>query len=62
MAFRLNSVSELYKNLGRFDAIVEFTEISIRDFIHQANQTGDFDNFLETKSNQHNIRVNTIDQ
>lgn len=62
MAFRLNCVSELYKNLGRFDAIVEFTEISIRDFIHQANQTGDFDSFLQTKSNQHNIRVNTIDQ
>jgi hypothetical protein len=62
MAFRLNCVSELYKNLGRFDAIVEFTEISIRDFIRQANQTGDFDSFLQTKSNQHNIRVNTIDQ
>ncbi|MDF2454087.1 MAG: hypothetical protein K0R51_80 [Cytophagaceae bacterium] len=62
MAFRLNCVSELYKNLGRFDAIVEFTEISIRDFIHQAQQIGDFDAFLQTKSHQHNICVNTVDQ
>lgn len=62
MAFRLNCVSELYKNLGRFDAIVEFTEISIRDFIYQADQSGDFDNYLQAKSTQHNIRVNTIDK
>lgn len=62
MAFRLNCVSELYKNLGRFDAIVEFTEISIRDFIEQANQTGNFDSYLQAKSAQHKIRVNTVDQ
>lgn len=62
MAFRLNCVSELYKNLGRHDAIVEFTEISIRDFIDQANQTGNFDQYLQAKSAQHDICVNTIDQ
>lgn len=62
MAFRLNCVSELYKNLGRFDAIGEFTEVAIRDFIHQANKSSNFDNFLQEKSNQHNICVNTIDQ
>ena len=61
MAFRLNCVSELYKNLGRFDAIVEFTEIAIRDFIKQANQTGDFDTFLQKKSSEHNIYVHTVD-
>jgi len=62
MAFRLNCISKLYKNLGRYDAIVEFTEISIRDFINRAQQANGFDNYLQTKSIQHNIRVNTVDQ
>lgn len=62
MAFRLNCISELYKNLGRYDAIVEFTEISIRDFIEQARISGDFDKYLQQKSIQHGIRVNSIDK
>jgi len=62
MAFRFNSVSNLYKNLGRFDAIVEFIEISIRDFIYQAEETGDFDGFLQIKSKQHNISVHSVDK
>lgn len=62
MAFRLNCVSELYKNLGRVDAVVEFTEVSMREFIYQADQSGDFNNYLQAKSTQHNIRVNTINK
>lgn len=61
MAFRLNCVSELYKNLGRFDAIVEFTELSIREFIKQASASGNFDTFLQDKSSQHNIYVHAVD-
>lgn len=61
MAFRLNCVSELYKNLGKFDAIVEFTELAVEDFISQTSPK-EFDLFIEQKSKQHNIKVNTVDQ
>ena len=62
MAFRFNCSADLYKDLGRYDAIVEFTEIAIRDFIEQAQLSGDFDLYLQEKSVEHKIRVNTVDQ
>jgi len=62
MAFRFKSVAMLYKDLGRYDAIVEFTEVSIRDFIFQANKHGDFNDYLTIKSTVHKIFVNSVDR
>lgn len=62
MAFRFQSVSRLFKDLGRYDAIVEFTEVSIRDFLFEANKNGNFDSYLTSKSTQHNVYVNTVDK
>ncbi len=65
MAFRFFCVTELYRNLGKHDAFVEFAEIAIRDFIanFEENSTiNDFDIFLQKKSNLHSIKVDTIDK
>nr|WP_294873525.1 hypothetical protein [uncultured Pedobacter sp.] len=62
MAFRLHCNSTLYKDLGKYDAIVEFTEVAVRDFIFEAEKTGDFDEYLETKSVKHKVSVNSVDQ
>lgn len=62
MGFRLKCVSELITNLGKYDAIVEFTEIAIRDFIESANGSGNFDDFLKAKSTEHKIIVDCIDR
>jgi len=62
MAFRLKCVSELITNLGKYDAIVEFTEIAIRDFIDNAEKIGDFDCLLKEKSEKHNIKVDSVDR
>lgn len=59
MAFRLRCHSELFKELGEYDAIVEFTEVAIRDFIKQV-PNGDFNKYLEKKSAEHGIRVNSV--
>lgn len=62
MAFRLNCLSKLYKDLGRYDAIVEFTEIAIRDFENRIPTETQFDVFLQQKSREHNIKVDSVDQ
>lgn len=62
MAFRLKCVSELISNLGKYDAIVEFTEIAIRDFIDYAYKSDDFDSYLKSKSEAHKIKVDTVDR
>lgn len=62
MSFRLKCTTELINNLGKYDAIVEFTEIAIRDFIHIANNSGDFDSYLKCKSAEHEIKVDSIDR
>ena len=51
LPFRLNCVAELYKDLGKYDAIVEFTETSIRVFIEQSQKHGNFESYLQLKSN-----------
>lgn len=61
MSFRLPSVKQLKTNLGKYDAIVEFTEIAVRDFISQSS-IHHFDEFIERKSTEHNIKLNTVDQ
>ena len=61
MAFRLKCKKELYENLGRYDAIVEFTEIAVRDFIAKSQESKNFDTYLQEKSVQHEIKVDTID-
>lgn len=62
MAFRLQCVSELYKNLGRYDAIVEFTELAVVNFIEQAESSGDFNRFIQQQSDSVGIKVNSIDE
>ncbi|AZA88053.1 hypothetical protein EG349_15205 [Chryseobacterium shandongense] len=62
MAFRLECVSNLYKNLGRFDAIVEFTELAVVNFIKQAESSGDFSKFIEQQSDSLHIKVNSVDE
>jgi len=62
MAFRLNCRNKLYKDLGRYDAIVEFTEIAIRDFLKQKPKNIDFDIHLQNKSEEHGVKVDAIDQ
>ncbi len=62
MAFRLNCVSELYKNLGKYDAIVEFTELSVREFIKEAEKAKDFDSYLSSKSSELKIKIDTVDK
>lgn len=62
MAFRLKCVSELISNLGKYDAIVEFTEIAICDFIDYADESGDFDSYLKSKSETHKIKVDSVDR
>jgi hypothetical protein len=61
MAFRLKCKKELYENLGRYDAIVEFTEIAVRDFIAKSQKSKNFDTYLQEKSVEHEIKVDTID-
>jgi hypothetical protein len=60
MAFRLKCVAKLYNELGRYDAVVEFTELSVRSFISEANTTGDFNRFIAAKSAEHGIVVNSV--
>lgn len=48
------------KRLGESDAVVEFTEVAVRAFVAQAQESGDFKNFLSTQSAQHSIRVNDV--
>lgn len=61
MAFRLKCKKELYNNLGKYDAIVEFTEIAVRDFIAKSQESENFDTYLQEKSVQHKIKVDSID-
>ena len=60
MSFRLKSLSDLYKNLGAYDAIVELTEIAILDFIANGSRVSSFNQFLILKSAEHKIKVNSI--
>lgn len=62
MAFRLRCVSELYRELGKFDAVVEFTELAVREFIQEAENGGNFDQFITERSKKHKIRVDAVDQ
>jgi len=62
MAFRLKCKAKLKNDLGRYDAIVEFTEIAIRDFIKSSEETKSFDQYLKQKSTEHQIRVDSIDK
>lgn len=62
MSFRLRCVANFKADMGRFDAIVEFTELSVRDFIKTSNEAISFDDFIIGKSEEHSIRVNSVDQ
>ena len=62
MAFRLECVSELYKNLGKYDAIVEFTELAIRDFIKESEIKKNFKEFIQEKSEELEIKVDSVDE
>jgi hypothetical protein len=53
---------DLIKNLGESDAIVEFTEVAVRLFIAQANESGSFNNYLSKQSEKYSIRVNSVEQ
>lgn len=62
MAFRLNCLIEFNKRLGEFDAIVEFTELSVRHFISSAEEKGDFKKYLTDQASKHHIIVNDVNQ
>lgn len=46
--------------MGELDAIVEFTEVAVRDFVKKANHTDSFNTYLKSKSIEHGICVNSI--
>lgn len=62
MAFRLKCKKEFWQDLGKFDAIVEFTEVAVRDFVKRSKEFESFDSYLQEKSIEHEIKVDTIDQ
>jgi len=60
MKFNFKSINRFKRNLGELDAIVEFTEIAVRDFVKKANYADSFNTYLERKSKEHSICVNSI--
>lgn len=62
MSFRLKCVAELTLELGRYDAIVEFTELAVRDFLKCANASGNISSFLRQKSIEHRVSINSVEQ
>jgi|JI10StandDraft_1071094.scaffolds.fasta_scaffold396702_1 hypothetical protein len=60
MSLYYKSYNILKTNLGINDAFSEFNEISIRDFLKNASLSGDFEKFIDLKSKEHKIKVNSI--
>lgn len=61
MAFRLKSVAELRKELGQYDAVVQLTEVSVRDFIDNAKKHGSIKEYITEQSQKYNIRTNDVE-
>jgi hypothetical protein len=61
MVFRFKCLSKLYQDLGRYDAMVEFNEVAIRSFLHNACSSGSFNSFLAQQAQTVGIRVDAID-
>lgn len=62
MPFRLVCRNKFYNNLGQFDAICEFTEVAVRDFVSNNKHDHNFNIYLDEKASQHNIKVNSVKQ
>jgi hypothetical protein len=61
MAFRLKCRNKFYKTLGQFDAICEFTEVAVRDFLSNVKSEPEFNDLLAEKSILHKIKVNAVE-
>lgn len=61
MAFRLKSVTELRKVLGQYDAVVQLTEISVRNFMEKANEHSSIQEYITEQSKKYNIRTNDVE-
>jgi len=61
MAFRLKSVAELRKELGQYDAVVQLTEISVRNFIENARTHSSIRDYITEQSQKYNIRTNDVE-
>lgn len=61
MAFRLKCRNKFYKSLGQFDAICEFTEVAVRDFLSNVKSETEFNDLLTEKSILHKIKVNAVE-
>ena len=61
MAFRLKSVAELRKELGQYDAVVQLTEISVRNFMENAKKHTSIRDYITEQSQKYNIRTNDVE-
>ena len=61
MSFRLKSVAELRKELGQYDAVVQLTEVSVRDFIENAKNHSSVKEYITQQSQKYSIRTNDVE-
>ncbi|WMX12386.1 hypothetical protein [Aureispira sp. CCB-E] len=57
MIFKYKAYSNLLRDLGRADYVIELSEIAARDFIKQMNETKSPEEFLKEKSQLYGILV-----
>ena len=60
-SFRFKSYRNLKNNLGKFDAIVEYNELAVREFFACANGYENPNKYISLLSERHHIRVNAVD-
>lgn len=57
MIFKYNSYNDLLLELGRLDYVIEISEIAVRDFLEQLEQTENRELFIQEKSRDFGIMV-----
>ena len=58
--FSFKAFRSLKKGLGEFDAVVECNELAIREFLQNLKASQDKNQFIQSLSQKHQIRVDTV--